>query len=111
MLTFEIGTKGQTSVAPILGCSPLCLFISISSILFLIPKKADFITSSGGPTIVTTVLLVSFPISTSKSVTPDIDSIEVVISFIIFGFLPSLKFGTHSIIFIYNLIVYLLKLQ
>ena len=52
-----IGKKGTTSVAPILLCSPLCLFISISLVAIPIDSITAFLTSSGSPNTVTTVLL------------------------------------------------------
>ena len=98
MLIPEIGTRGQTSVAPIRGCSPLCLVMSINSPAFLIAKKAASITASGLPTNVTTVRLVAFPGSTFSSLTPSTDSTWSVICLMIFRSAPSLKLGTHSII-------------
>ena len=92
--------NGHTSVAPILGCAPTCLVISINSEAFLIPLKAATITFCGSPTKVTTVLFVSFPGSTSSKRIPSTDIIASVIALIIDSSLPSLKFGTHSIIFI-----------
>ena len=67
---FAIGTSGQTSVAPKRGCSPFCLLMSINSDAFFINRKAASITFFGSPTKVITVLLVAFPGSTSKSLTP-----------------------------------------
>ena len=61
---------GHTSVAPMRGWVPLCWDISIKSEAFLIPWKAASNTLSGLPTNVTTVLFVSLPGSTSKTVTP-----------------------------------------
>ncbi|MBI3593080.1 MAG: tyrosine-type recombinase/integrase [Nitrospirae bacterium] len=51
-----MGINGQTSVAPMRGCSPLCLLMSISSPAFFIALNAASITASGFPTKVTTVL-------------------------------------------------------
>ena len=92
-----MGTKGQTSVAPIRGCSPECLLMSMSSDAFLMAKKAASITSSGVPTKVTTVLLVAFPGSTLSSFTPSTLSISSVICLITSILQPSEKLGTHSI--------------
>ena len=69
------------------------------------PKNAASITDSGLPTIVTTVRLVSAPGSTSNKVIPETDSIASVISFISAVSRPSLKLGTHSMIFILFLII------
>jgi hypothetical protein len=46
MATLETGIKGQTSVAPILGCAPLCFDISISSDALNIALNADDILIS-----------------------------------------------------------------
>ncbi len=54
IVVFEIGIKGTTSVAPILGCSPLWFRKSISSVAFLIPSKTASKTWSGSPTMVIT---------------------------------------------------------
>ena len=56
------------------------------------------ITLLGSPTKVTTVLFVSKPGSQSRTVTPWIDLIELTILLIFVWSVPSLKFGTHSII-------------
>ena len=98
MLMPLTGINGQTSVAPIRGCSPLCLLISITSAAFFIAKYAASITALGSPTKVTTVLLVAFPGSTSNNFTPSTVSITSVICLITARSWPSLKFGTHSII-------------
>ena len=94
---FEIGTNGHTSVAPILGCSPLCSLISINFCAFLINRNAASTTSFGSPTNVITVLLVAFPGSTLSSLTPLTVSTTFAISFIFFISIPSEIFGTHSI--------------
>src|SRR5664280_1295414 len=72
--------------------------MSMISDAFLTARKAASDTDSGLPTNVTTVRLVSFPGSTSSSFTPSTDSIASVICLITDISLPSLKFGTHSII-------------
>ena len=97
IVIFETGTKGQTSVAPNLGCAPLCLLMSISSAAFLTALNAASQTSLGVPTIVTTVRFVAAPGSTSISRTPSTVSISLVICLIMFKSRPSLKLGTHSI--------------
>ena len=95
---FAIGTKGHTSVAPNLGCSPVCLLISMSSLAFLMSLNAASITCSGSPTKVITVLFVAFPGSISKSFTPSTSLTTLAMVLIFFKSLPSLIFGTHSII-------------
>lgn len=64
------GMKGQTSQAPIRGCSPWCFLISMSSLATLQALKAPSTTASGEPTKVQTVLLVDLPASTSRRVQP-----------------------------------------
>src|SRR5438477_5494105 len=91
--------KGQTSVAPMRGCAPLCLRISMSSAAFSIARNAAFTAASGFPTNVTTVLFVLAPGSTSSSETPSTVSIASVIWRITSGSRPSEKFGTHSMSF------------
>ena len=98
----ETGINGHTSVAPNLGCSPLCLVISIFSLATFIALKAALITESGSPTKVITVLFVALPGSTFKRWTPFVLEIESEISFIISLFLHSEKLGTHSIILFIN---------
>ena len=100
MVMLAIGISGQTSVAPIRGCSPLCLLISINSPAFFMARKAASITASGTPTKVTTVRLVALPGSTFSNRTPSTDSTASVICLMMFRFTPSLKLGTHSISFI-----------
>ena len=99
VVTPVTGTNGQTSVAPIRGCDPLCLLISISSEAFFIELNAAFLTASGEPIKVTTVRFISKPGSTSSSFTPSTFSISSVICFIISDRCPSEKLGTHSISF------------
>ena len=94
---FEMGTNGQTSVAPKRGCAPLCLLISINSDAFLMSRKAASITGSGAPTKVMTVLFVAFPGSTSNKVTPSTVFTISEIALIFAASRPSLIFGTHSI--------------
>ena len=96
MLILAIGINGHTSVAPMRGCSPLCLLISINSPAFLIATKAASITACGVPTKVTTVRLVAFPGSTFNKRTPSTFSISLVIWVMIDKSIPSEKFGTHS---------------
>src|SRR5207237_7572199 len=98
-LTLLTGMNGQTSVAPMRGCAPLCLRISINSDAFLIARNAASTAASGLPTNVTTVRLVLAPGSTSNSETPSTDSIASVICRITFWSRPSEKFGTHSMSF------------
>src|SRR5437762_13307108 len=91
--------NGQTSVAPILGCAPLCLRMLIISAVFLIARNAASTAASGFPTKVTTVRFVLAPGSTSSNETPSTDSIASVICRITPKSRPSEKFGTHSINF------------
>ena len=57
VVTLLIGTKGTTSVAPIRGCSPLCLVRSINSDAAFTALNAASSTASGSPTKVTTARL------------------------------------------------------
>ena len=98
-LTLLTGMNGQTSVAPMRGCAPLCLRISINSVAFLIARNAASTAASGLPTNVTTVRFVLAPGSTSNSETPSTDAITSVICRMMFWSRPSEKFGTHSINF------------
>ena len=84
------GIKGTTSTAPILACSPRCVLISINSIATAVLVTAASSTDSGGPTIVTTVRLKSWPMSTSKIETPSTEFMESVIASIMVRSLPSL---------------------
>ena len=79
--------------------------MSISSEALLIPKNAASKTSNGSPTNVTTVLFVSFPESTSSTLTPSTKLIASTILLILVLSIPSLKLGTHSISFFNNLIL------
>ena len=97
IVIFAMGISGQTSVAPMRGCSPLCLLMSINSPAFLMALKAASITLAGSPTMVTTVRLVALPGSTFNKRTPSTDSISLVICLMMLRSLPSEKFGTHSI--------------
>ena len=91
-----MGMSGHTSVAPMRGCSPWCLLMSISSLAFFIARKAASTTGPGSPTKVTTVRLVALPGSTSSNCTPATLSIAAVICLMIAMSRPSLKLGTHS---------------
>ncbi len=73
--------------------------MSINSAAFFTARKAASQTSSGVPTIVTTVRLVALPGSTSIKRTPSTASISFVICLMIFISFPSEKLGTHSINF------------
>src|SRR6266496_3293222 len=97
--TLLTGMNGHTSVAPIRGCAPLCLRMSINSAAFLIARNAASTVASGSPTKVTTVRFVLAPGSTSSNETPSTDSIASVICRITFWSRPSEKFGTHSMSF------------
>ena len=66
----EIGINGQTSTAPILGCSPECLLISINSLALEINMNAASTMISASPTKVITVLFVAFPGSTFNNLIP-----------------------------------------
>ncbi len=91
--------NGQTSVAPMRGCAPVCFRMSINSAAFWIPRNAASTAASGVPANVTTVRFVLAPGSTFSSDTPSTDSIAVVICRITSRSRPSEKFGTHSITF------------
>src|SRR5262245_55344263 len=93
------GTNGQTSVAPIRGCSPRCLAMSMSDAAFLIARNDASSTASGGPIRVITVRLVAAPGSTSRSMAPGVPPISAAIASMTARSRPSLKFGTHSISF------------
>src|SRR5438132_4208314 len=95
-LTLLTGMNGQTSVAPMRGCAPLCLRMSISSAAFLIARNAASTAASRFPTNVTTVRFVLAPGSTSSNETPPVDLMASVICRIIPSSRPSEKFGTHS---------------
>ena len=90
------GTSGQTSVAPMRGCSPLCCRMSMRAAASWIARKAASTTSAGAPTKVITVRLVSRPGSTSRSVTPSVLETRSAIARMTSSSRPSLKFGTHS---------------
>ena len=98
--------RGHTSVAPILGCSPVCLLISINSEAFLIARNAALMTFSGSPTNVTTVLFVASPGSILNNFTPSTNLIWLVMLSMTVLSLPFEKLGTHSMIcfFIINLL-------
>ena len=68
--------KGQTSRAPIRGCSPVCCFMSIRGKAALAAFRAPSTILSGPPTKVKTVRCVDSPGSTSKSVTPGVALME-----------------------------------
>ena len=76
MVTPETGTKGQTSVAPMRGCAPLCLLMSMSSAALRMARKAASATASGEPTKVKTVRLVAAPGSTSRRLAPSTPEIS-----------------------------------
>ncbi len=65
-----MGISGQTSVAPIRGCSPWCRRMSISSAALRMAWNAASTTGSGSPAKVTTVRLVAWPGSTWRRVAP-----------------------------------------
>ena len=75
-----IGTKGQTSVAPIRACSPWCLDMSISSAALRIARNAASSTTAGSPASVTTVRLVAAPGSTSSRTAPSVSEISLVMA-------------------------------
>ena len=97
MVMPETGTNGQTSVAPIRGCSPVCRRMSMDSAAAAMARNAASTTASGAPAKVTTVRLVALPGSTCRSRAPTTDSIRAVIFRMTSRSRPSLKFGTHSI--------------
>ena len=84
-------------MAPIRGCSPLCLLMSMSLAAIEIARNAASMTRPGSPTKVTTVLFVALPGSTFNNRIPSTLSIESVICLMIDRSTPSLKLGTHSI--------------
>ena len=92
----EIGINGQTSTAPILGCSPKCFRISISSLALEINLNAASTIISASPTNVITVLLVAFPGSTFNNLIPGYFSTVSTILFMTDKSFPSEIFGTHS---------------
>jgi len=68
----------------------------MTSAAFRIARNAASPAASGAPMKVTTVRLVDSPGSTSRSFTPGVASISLVIAWILSRSRPSLKFGTHS---------------
>ena len=62
-------------------------------------RNAASSTASGEPTNVTTVRFVASPGSTSSSTAPGVAEISAVMESMTFRSRPSLKFGTHSINF------------
>ena len=78
IVTPEIGTSGQTSVAPKRGCSPWCFDMSISSAALRTTRTAASITASGSPAKVITVRFVALPGSTSSRRTPSTVSTSAV---------------------------------
>ena len=96
IVTPATGTNGQTSVAPMRGCSPWCLDMSMSSPAFLIRRKAASTMVSGGPTKVITVRWVELPGSTSNRRTPSTVSTTAAMASILARSRPSLMLGTHS---------------
>ena len=65
-----VGTKGITSVAPIRGCWPWCLVMSMVSMAFLHSWNAASSMASGEPTMVKTHRLWLPSDCTSKSIQP-----------------------------------------
>src|ERR1700693_1434314 len=94
------GMKGTTSVAPMRGCSPVCLHRSIRSPATRMPAKAASTAVSTGATKVMTERLWDASEETSRTETPSTDAIAVRISSITSGRRPSEKLGTHSTSFI-----------
>ena len=99
------GTSGRTSVAPIRGWAPWCFLISMSSPAFLTTLNAASTTARASPTKVTTVRFVASPESTSSSFTSSLLFMTSVIWLMMPISRPSLKFGTHSTIFLVFTIV------
>ena len=90
------GTNGTTSVAPILGCAPLCWFMSINLEAVETAWKAACSTEVGGPTNVMTVRLWYGSMWRSSIVVCGTIAMESVMALTTFIRLPSEKFGTHS---------------
>ena len=90
------GMKGQTSVAPMRGCSPVWVVRSISSAAFAIPAKAASLAVARGATKVTTVRLCEASLETSRMTTPSTAAIASRMAAMTSGRRPSEKFGTHS---------------
>ena len=93
------GMNGQTSVAPMRGCSPLCAVRSIRSRAFAMPLKAACTACSRGAAKVTTVRLCDGSDETSSIATPGTAAMASRIAVMTSGRRPSEKFGTHSISF------------
>ena len=64
------GTKGITSVAPMRGCWPVCLVMSMVSVAFLVSWKAASPMPVGEPTMVNTQRLWLPSDCTSRTVQP-----------------------------------------
>ncbi len=102
MTAFLSGMNGTTSTAPIRGCTPCCSRMSITSSALSQAAAAPLSMSSGAPMKVNTVRLWSLSVQMSRSRTP-LDFLQggSAIASILFLSFPSLKFGTHSRIFIH----------
>src|SRR5581483_4982020 len=90
------GMKGQTSVAPMRGCSPWWVRRSMRSRARAMPRNAASTTRSAGATNVTTVRLWEASLETSRMAAPPADAMASVMAFTTSGRRPSEKLGTHS---------------
>ena len=90
------GTNGTTSVAPMRGCSPLCLVRSIRSVATRMAANAASTTAAGLPTNVNTERLCAVSLWTSSSCTPVTAVMVERNAPIVAASRPSEKFGTHS---------------
>ena len=90
------GTKGTTSVAPMRGCAPWCVWRSISDCAVRMPANAASTAVATGATNVTTVRLCDVSDDTSRIVTCGTAAIASRIWRMISGRRPSEKLGTHS---------------
>ena len=90
------GMKGQTSVAPMRGCSPVWWFRSINSAALAIPANAALAALATGAAKVTTVRLCEGSLETSRMTVPSTAAIASRMAAMTSGRRPSEKFGTHS---------------
>ena len=73
IVTPASGMNGQTSVAPMRGCSPSCAVRSMRSRAVAMPRNAASTASAGGATNVTTMRLWLGSDDTSSTETPSTD--------------------------------------
>src|SRR5712691_11130313 len=96
METPATGTNGQTSRAPMRGCSPWWRRMSMRACATRAAARAPSTTAAGSPTKVYTVRLVERPGSTSSSVQPRVRRTASPMASMVSRSRPSEKFGTHS---------------